>query len=540
MKNEAFNRFLNFLKTIRMGWLVPFFLLAKGENPREQGRAIMTGVVFPLLAIALFMIVWAVSSKQIVTKFGTVPGPAQVRSAWGSLMNEMDMENIKEQDHVQRQRESRIKYLDKYAPVLEEMPGGAPDLANLPASTKAVEAAAAGFEEANELLEVQNKVSIAANEADATNIIAGLKFETSRDVGEMIVAKLLPLEIGYREAEKNFNLSTELNPQTDDSEAVVARKESARKTASKELAAEKSALLIARQQMTSLAIAKAADVLGSIPRSTTGALKKFDAQAAVLAPRLNDWYDGVVVAEENTGVKFKDKVKLKMLAKSFTDSPYPGKDTYLAQIITSLKTVFFGFFIASAIAIPVGILCGLNPHINAALNPIIQILKPVSPLAWLPIVMIVVGALYVSEDPMFSLSFVNSAITVALCSLWPTLVNTAVGVASVDKDYLNVARVLKLSWFKRIFKVVLPASLPLVFTGLRLSLGVGWMVLIAAEMLAQNPGLGKFVWDMFQNGSSETLSMIMVAVFTIGIIGFALDTIMLSLQQMVSFGENPV
>ena len=102
-------------------------------------------------------------------------------------------------------------------------------------------------------------------------------------------------------------------------------------------------------------------------------------------------------------------------------------------------------------------------------------------------------------------------------------------VASTDKDFLNVAKVLKLSWFSQIFKVVLPASLPLVFTGLRLSLGVGWMVLIAAEMLAQNPGLGKFVWDMFQSGSSETLSMIMVAVFTIGIIGFFLDTIMLSL-----------
>jgi len=207
----------------------------------------------------------------------------------------------------------------------------------------------------------------------------------------------------------------------------------------------------------------------------------------------------------------------------------------MGQILTSLKTVFFGFFIASMIAIPLGLFCGLNSSINNAINPLIQIFKPVSPLAWLPIVMIVVGSLVVSDDPMFELSFLNSAITVALCSLWPTLVNTSLGVSTTDRDFINVARVLKLGWFKKITKIIIPAAMPLIFTGLRLSLGVGWMVLIAAEMLAQNPGLGKFVWDMFQNGSSETLSMIMVAVFTIGIIGFFLDTVMLSLQELVSF-----
>jgi nitrate/nitrite transport system permease protein len=135
---------------------------------------------------------------------------------------------------------------------------------------------------------------------------------------------------------------------------------------------------------------------------------------------------------------------------------------------------------------------------------------------------------------VFEKSFVSSAITVALCSLWPTLVNTALGVASVDPDHLNVARVLRLPWTVRVRKIVIPSALPWIFSGLRLSLGVGWMVLIAAEMLAQNPGLGKFVWDMFQNGSSETLAQIMVAVFTIGAIGFALDRMMISLQRAVS------
>lgn len=216
--------------------------------------------------------------------------------------------------------------------------------------------------------------------------------------------------------------------------------------------------------------------------------------------------------------------------------PYNGKDTYLDKIGTSLYTVFTGFFIATLVAVPVGLLCGMSPIVNTAINPLIQIFKPVSPLAWLPIVTLVVSAVYVStDDSWFEKSFLTSAITVTLCSLWPTLINTAVGVSSIDKDLVNVGKVLRLSWGTQIRKIIIPSSLPFIFTGMRLSLGVGWMVLIAAEMLAQNPGLGKFVWDEFQNGSSNSLGRIMVAVFTIGIIGFILDRIMLSLQKVFSF-----
>jgi len=180
-------------------------------------------------------------------------------------------------------------------------------------------------------------------------------------------------------------------------------------------------------------------------------------------------------------------------------------------------------------------LTGLSPTANAAINPMIQIFKPVSPLAWLPIVTMVVSAVYVTNDGWFTKSFLNSAITVTLCSLWPTLINTSLGVASIDKDLVSVGRVLKLGTWTKITKLVLPSALPLIFTGLRLSLGVGWMVLIAAEMLAQNPGLGKFVWDEFQNGSSQSLAKIMVAVFTIGIIGFLLDRLMYAIQSMFTF-----
>lgn len=217
---------------------------------------------------------------------------------------------------------------------------------------------------------------------------------------------------------------------------------------------------------------------------------------------------------------------------------FTGAKTYYQQIWTSIQTVFFGFLIATAVAVPLGIAAGLSPTANAALNPLIQIFKPVSPLAWLPIVTMIVSALYAANDGFFAKSFLISAITVTLCSLWPTLINTALGVASIDKDLVNVSKVLKMNTWTKITKLVLPSALPLIFTGLRLSLGVGWMVLIAAEMLAQNPGLGKFVWDEFQNGSSQSLAKIMVAVFTIGIIGFLLDRVMYALQSLFTFTNN--
>lgn len=217
---------------------------------------------------------------------------------------------------------------------------------------------------------------------------------------------------------------------------------------------------------------------------------------------------------------------------------FTGAPTFYQQIRTSIVTVFFGFLLATVVAVPLGILAGLSATANAALNPIIQIFKPVSPLAWLPIVSIVVSALYTTTDGLFAKSFLVSAITVTLCSLWPTLINTALGVATIDKDLVNVSRVLKMNTWTKITRLVLPSALPLIFTGLRLSLGVGWMVLIAAEMLAQNPGLGKFVWDEFQNGSSQSLARIMVAVFAIGIIGFLLDRLMFTIQSLFTFSNN--
>ena len=220
---------------------------------------------------------------------------------------------------------------------------------------------------------------------------------------------------------------------------------------------------------------------------------------------------------------------------------YTGKPTFIDQIITSLKTVFAGFLLASFIALPIGIFMGLSKTLRIAINPLVQIFKPVSPVVWLLLVTMFVSAL-ISQNVFLGMpkAFIISFISVALCSMWPTLVNTSVGVSSVDKDFINVARVLRLNTWNKIVKVVLPASLPLVFTGLRISLSIAWMVLIAIELLAQNPGLGKFVWDEFQNGSTDSNAKIIVALFVIGSIGFALDRIMVVIQKMVTFNKNDI
>ena len=141
---------------------------------------------------------------------------------------------------------------------------------------------------------------------------------------------------------------------------------------------------------------------------------------------------------------------------------YTGKATFFDQIWTSLLTVSAGFLIASLIAIPVGIVAGLSQTVYSAINPLIQIFKPVSPLAWLPIITMVVSAVYVSDDPMMEKSFVTSALTVMLCCLWPTMINTAVGVANISQDLQNVSKVLRLSWFTHVIKIVLPSAIPMI------------------------------------------------------------------------------
>jgi len=226
----------------------------------------------------------------------------------------------------------------------------------------------------------------------------------------------------------------------------------------------------------------------------------------------------------------------KLIAQGKDAIVYTGRASFIDIVLTSIKTVFAGFLLALFIAVPIGIVIGLSPSLRSAFNWFIQIFKPVSPVVWYLLVFMIVKTLYIgnSSDNAFVISFIS----VGLCAMWATLVNTAMGVSSVDKDYINVAKVLKLGTFQKVFKVILPSSLPLIFTGLRITLSVAWMVLIAIELLAQSPGLGLFVWEEFQNGANDSNSKIIVAMFVIGIIGFLLDRLMLAVQQMVSFNKN--
>ncbi|MFL1011469.1 ABC transporter permease [Flavisericum labens] len=244
----------------------------------------------------------------------------------------------------------------------------------------------------------------------------------------------------------------------------------------------------------------------------------------------------IISADKAAFVEKTAALNAKRIAEGKDAITYTGRPSFVDQIFTSLKTVFAGFLLALIIAVPIGVIIGLSKTLRSSVNWLIQIFKPVSPVVWLLLVFMIVKTM--TKDSNSDSAFIISFISVGLCSMWATLVNTAMGVASVDKDYINVAKVLKLGPFQKVFKVILPSSLPLIFTGLRITLSVAWMVLIAIELLAQSPGLGSFVWEEFQNGAIDSNSKIIVAMFVIGGIGFLLDRLMLTVQNMVSFNKN--
>jgi nitrate/nitrite transport system permease protein len=181
-------------------------------------------------------------------------------------------------------------------------------------------------------------------------------------------------------------------------------------------------------------------------------------------------------------------------------------------LLASLRRVTIGFLLGAAVAIPVGFLIGMSRTAKLAIDPIIQILKPVSPLAWLPIAL----AIFNVADP-------SAIFVIFITSLWSTIINTALGVSSVPKDYQDVAQMLEMSAWRRITKIILPASLPYIFTGLRISLGIAWLVIVAVEMLTGGIGIGFFVWDEW---SRLNLSSVFLAVFVIGLTGLVLDYIL--------------
>lgn len=193
------------------------------------------------------------------------------------------------------------------------------------------------------------------------------------------------------------------------------------------------------------------------------------------------------------------------------------------QLLHSLARVFLGFTLALVVALPIGFLVGMSPLISAALNPFIQVLKPISPLAWMPI------ALYTIKDSSISGIFV-----IFICSIWPMLINTAFGVSSVRKELLNVAKTLEVGSLRKAFKIILPAAAPTILTGMRISMGIAWLVIVAAEMLVGGTGIGYFVWNEWNN---LAISNVIFAITVIGVVGMFLDMFFGRLQKMVTYAD---
>jgi nitrate/nitrite transport system permease protein len=213
---------------------------------------------------------------------------------------------------------------------------------------------------------------------------------------------------------------------------------------------------------------------------------------------------------------------VKQLSNPFYDNG-PNDKGIAIQLAYSLARVGLGFLIACAVAIPLGFLIGMSPLLRRAFDPFIQVLKPISPLAWMPL------ALYTIKD-----SSISGVFVIFICSVWPMLLNTAFGVASVKREWLNVASTLEVKPLRKALKVILPAAAPTILTGMRISMGIAWLVIVAAEMLVGGTGIGYFVWNEWNNLS---LTNVIFAILVIGVVGMLLDLLFARLQRAVTYVE---
>ncbi len=213
---------------------------------------------------------------------------------------------------------------------------------------------------------------------------------------------------------------------------------------------------------------------------------------------------------------------VKQLSDPFYDNG-PNDKGIAIQLAHSLGRVGLGFLLACLVAIPLGFVIGMSPLLQRAFDPFIQVLKPISPLAWMPL------ALYTIKD-----SSISGVFVIFICSVWPMLLNTAFGVASVKREWLNVASTLEVKPLRKAFQVILPAAAPTILTGMRISMGIAWLVIVAAEMLVGGTGIGYFVWNEWNNLS---LTNVIFAIVVIGIVGMLLDLMFAQLQKAVTYVE---
>ena len=217
---------------------------------------------------------------------------------------------------------------------------------------------------------------------------------------------------------------------------------------------------------------------------------------------------------------------LKLAAEELSNPFYdagPNDKGIGIQLGYSIYRVLTGFFFAALVALPIGFLVGMSPLMHKALNPFIQVLRPISPLAWMPL------ALFIIKDSETSAIFV-----IFICSIWPMLINTAFGVANVRQDWVNVARTHELGPFKTAFQVILPAAAPTILTGMRISIGIAWLVIVAAEMLVGGTGIGYYVWNEWNN---LDLASVIFSILMIGLVGMLLDMALGSLSRLVAYEE---
>ncbi|MGJ8642254.1 MAG: ABC transporter permease subunit [Luteolibacter sp.] len=515
--------------------LDPVVRLAFGEEPQKQLRDIGRYMVVPIIFIGFCVLVWSIAAPRHKTKSGEVPGPAKVLNSYADNSRFDERENEKQSDFNLEgaERAAKLKEVEKQLIAYQKE---ADELSELAQKTEIegqgeVNAQIAPIKTKTEALTAKYKAAQTNRKADLAALAEKVALN---EVSPAALVEAIRADSDASDLEKDeiSELKTEMEEIRSNPPAKIQKARLASNKVADEVQHYKKRVDYLTRSNRSvkleLAEAKAKDSEEKISAATDGAAALSAGKSTFRA----------IESIERTEVQ-----------------KYPRAATIFWQAKRSIFTVILGFLMACVVAIPIGMMCGLNRVFMACMTPIISIFRPVSPVVWLLIFQIVIGAFFPKPDEHGLFMFFNaswnpleflqvnpamvfSAFTVAMCAMWPALVNTALGVSSVDKDHMNVAKVLRLGFWTRLFKIVIPSSLPLMFAGLRISLGVGWMVLIAAEALSSSDGLGKFVWDEYQNGSSQSFANIILACFIVGIIGFFLDRIMIILQKLVTFDDG--
>ncbi len=515
----------------------PVIRLCYGEEPQVQMKKIAQWIIVPAIAmfVAFFFIYDGFIVNTFKTKSGNLPTTSKIYSSFKAIDLLHDEEMAKERAYLLTgdEREAELKELDSKISAVE----------------KKLEAASLAARDEQVIADKEKAKKVNPIEAEFKSLKDQISTATKARETELksLTDKITP---GDQAAYKKLLdlVSASESQKTQDTENGNILKEKISSTL-----AEKSTKLEELKGEETYFTERLAFLKTYQDLLSTNNKSNIINEAQEKISKLETELQTLTGADALRQAKLIDKQKNLVVNKM--EAEYAGTKTIWYQVKRSIFCVFSGFVIGSSIAIPIGIFCGLNKTFMAMMTPFIAIFKPVSPIVWLPIILILVMGAFPNPDkhpfmeflaglPIIGVykinpAFMASALTVALCSLWATMANTALGVASIDKDHMNVARVLKLSFSARLFKIIIPSSLPLIFAGLRISLGVGWMVLIAAELLSSSEGIGKFVFDEFNNGSSDSLAKMVVVVFIVGIVGLFLDRIMVIFQKLVSFEGSP-